>query len=141
MKNQKSFTLIEILLVVAIITIIGVSSTPFLSRFVLQTNFDSVVEKLIGSIRKAQEYAMDGKNGVVWGVCKSTNNIRLYSGSCNSPTISENFSIPSTVTVTGLNDANFNLRGEPSSPLSVTINTTIETKTIQLNSTGGLTIN
>ena len=139
--KKNGFTLIEILLVIAIIAILGASTTPFLSRFVLQTNYDSIVDKVIASVRKTQEYAMDGKNGTVWGICKFSNNIRLYSGSCNSPTMSENFSIPNTVTVTGLNDTTFNIRGEPSTPISVTVNTILETMTVQLNSAGGITIN
>jgi prepilin-type N-terminal cleavage/methylation domain-containing protein len=141
MKNVRAFTLIELMLVISIIAILGASTTPFLSRFILQTNYDSVIDKLTGSIRKAQEYAMDGKNGATWGICKSTNNIRLYSGSCNSPIISENFSIPTTVTVSGLTDTTFNLRGEPSMAISVTVNTILETASIQLNSAGGITIN
>ena len=138
---KKAFTLIELLLVIAIIAIVGASSTPFLSRFILQTNYDSVVDKLVGSIRKTQEYAMDGKNGTVWGICQSGNNIELYSGSCNSPIISENYSIPNTVSVSGLNDITFNIRGEPSAIILVTVSTTLESATISLNSAGGISIN
>lgn len=139
-SNHQGFTLIELLLIIAIVAILGAAATPFLSRFVLQTNFDSVERKVISTIRKAQAYALDGKNGAVWGVCTSGNNLRLYAGSCSSPTISENFSIPSTVSISGFSDTTFTTRGEPSNPLSITISTSLDSSSIQVNSTGGLSI-
>lgn len=138
---EKGFTLIELLLVIAIVAILGAATTPFLSRFVLQTNFDSSEEKVISTIRKAQEYAMDGKNGETWGVCLSGNSLRLYSGSCANPTISENFTIPTTVNISGFSDTTFNTRGEPSGSLSITVSTSLESSEILLNSAGGLNVN
>lgn len=138
---DKGFTLIELLLVIAIIAIIGASTTPFLSRFVLQTNFDSTTDRFIGAIRKAQGYAMDGKDNQTWGICRSGSNIRTYSGSCNSPVISEDVSIPTSVTISNFSDTTFNTHGEPSNSLSVQISTTIESINIELNSAGGINTN
>ena len=138
---NKGFTLIELLLVIAIIAILGASTTPFLSRFVLQTNFDSTADRFIGAIRKTQGYAMDGKNNQTWGICRLGSNIRVYSGSCNSPVVSENFSVPASVSLSNFSDTTFNTRGEPSNTLSVQISTTIESTTIELNSAGGIDVN
>lgn len=138
---ERGITLIELLLVISIIAVIGLVTTPFLSRFVLQTNFDTTVETLVSSLRKAQGYAMDGKNSVVWGVCKSENKIRLYAGSCVTPTTSENYSIPGSVTVDNLNATAFNLRGEPSGALSILVRTGLESAIIEVNTAGGITVN
>lgn len=138
MKN--GLTLIELLLVIAIVAILAATTTPFLSRFVLQTTFDTTEEKIISQIRKAQEYSMDGRNDETWGICITDSNLKLYSGTCSTPSISENFSIPSSVNISGLSDTTFNLRGEPSVNLSIIVSSDLESSTIELNSAGGLTV-
>jgi prepilin-type N-terminal cleavage/methylation domain-containing protein len=139
--NHGGFSLIELLIVLALIAILAATATPFLSRFVLQVHFDSTVEKTISSLRKAQSYSMDNKNGSAWGVCVTGSTLRLFSGSCASPTISENFAIPSTVTITGLSNVTFNQRGEPSTSTTSVVSTALESATIQLNIAGGLDTN
>lgn len=138
---KKGFTLIELLIVIAIISIVAVSTTPFLSRFVLQTNYDSTVNKLASSLRKAQTYAMEGKNNTTWGVCLTGNMIRLYGGTCASPTTSENFAVPSSITISNLTDVTFNRRGEPNTTLAVDVTSSIESQTVTLNAVGNLAYN
>ncbi len=139
--SQSGITFIELILVVAIIALLGATSTPFLSRFIIQTQFNASVDKVEGSIRKAQQYAMAEKNGSTWGVCLTGTLVRLFSGSCASPTISEDFDIPTTVSISGLSTTTFTKRGEPSGALTITIVTSQNTKTVQLNTAGGLNIN
>ena len=135
-------TIVEVILVVAIVTIIGASTTPFISNFIARNNHETTVDKLVSSIRKAQNYSMNGRDGVIWGICLSGNNIRLYRGSCVSPTFSENFSVPGTVTLTGLNDTTFSsLRGEPNGSLNITITSNLGSNTIIVNSAGGIDVN
>lgn len=138
---SKGITLIELLLVVAIIALLGATTTPFLSRFVLQTQFDASLDKVVSSIRKAQQYSMSEKISTGWGVCLIGNTVRMFLGSCNSPTIAEDFVIPQTVSIQGLSTTTFNTRGEPSNALSITISTAIDSKTISVNSAGGMTNN
>ncbi len=139
--DETGITLIELLLVVAIIAIIGLMTTPFLSRFVLRSNHSTSVEKVVSGIRKAQAYAMDGKNGATWGVCRIGNTVRMYSGNCNAPTTREDYVLPSTVSVSNINATTFNVRGEPSSALSFTISSSIRTTTVSMNIAGGMTVN
>lgn len=141
MKFEKGITLIELLLVISIVAIIGASTSPFLSNFILQTNFDTTLNKAMSSVRKAQSNAMNKKNGSVWGVCLSGTNIRLYSGSCVSPLVKEDFDIPNSVDVTNLTDTTFNLRGEPSVVLNITVATSQESAVVNVNSAGGVNVN
>jgi type II secretory pathway pseudopilin PulG len=142
-KNTlRGITIIEMLLVVAFVAIIGASASPFISRFVSQNNLETVSDKVVSSLRKAQSYSFEGKNAAVWGVCVSGSNIRLFTGTCGAPTFSEDFSFPASVSITGLSTITFsNLRGEPSSALSVTISNIAGSQTVTLNLGGGVDIN
>jgi prepilin-type N-terminal cleavage/methylation domain-containing protein len=141
-KNKRAFTLIELLIVIALILILGTMATPFLSRFIVQTNYETSVDKVIGTIRKAQTYAMNNKDGVIWGVCFTSSLVRLYRGTCASPTQSEDFDIPTTVTISGLSDTTFSLnRGEASQALTITISSSVGSTQVLVNRAGGMTLN
>lgn len=138
----KGVTVIELLLVISIVAIVAAAATPFLSSFVLRNNLEVTTARVIGTIRKAQNYSQDGKNDEVWGVCLTGGNLRLFSASCTSPSFSEDFSVPKTVKISGLSETFFSkLRGEPSNSLNITITTDIGTSTVQLNEAGGMGIN
>jgi len=140
-KTEIGVTLIELLLVISIIAIVGGITAPVLSRLVLQINLNSSENKIVSTIRKAQEYSMDGKGNGIWGLCLSGSNVILYDGTCSNPLSSDIFSIPNTVIISGLIDTSFNLRGEPSNVLNVSLSTSLDSRTIQINSAGGFNVN
>lgn len=142
LRVSAGVTLIELLLVMGIIAILAATTTPFLTSFILRNNLETTTDKVIGTVRKAQNYALDGKNDATWGVCLANNNLRLFSGSCTSPTFSENFTIPASVNINGLNETTFSkLRGEPSNALNITINTNVDFHAVQVNEGGGMDVN
>jgi len=143
-KFDKGFSLIELLLVIAIIAIIAASSAPFISRFLTQNYLEVSSDKVVSTIRKAQFYSMGNKDNTTWGFCMSGDNIRLYQGSCAGPTYYEDFDL-SKVTVTGLSDVSFTgdagRRGEPSATATVIISNDAGTNSVSINYAGGLTYN
>lgn len=141
MQSSKGVTLIELLLVIAIVLILGASTTPFLSSFVGRNNFDTSTDMLISFLRKSQNYAMDNKNGELWGVCMDGSTLKLYSVSCSSPNISEEYEIPRSVTIVGLDDINFSSRGEPNNTVSILLSSVSDSINLQINSAGGMDIN
>jgi len=136
---KKGVTLIELLLVISIVAVIAGAISPFLSKFVVVNNFDSAQSKIKFAICRAQALSMDGKQNTNWGVCKTGNIIRVYSGSCNSPTIKEDFSISPSITVSSF-DVVFDKRGEPNSVVTIDINSQLESKQIEINQAGGFDI-
>lgn len=140
-KGTQGVTLIELLLVLSIIAVLGTATTPFLSRFVTANNLDTTRDNVIGTIRKAQQYAMDGKNDATWGACVTGTNIRLFQGTCTTPTFSEDFSIPTSVTVSGFAETTFSKRGEPSGAVTITISSATGSHTVSINAAGGITVN
>ena len=74
------FTLIELLLVISIVLIIGTFSVIFFSRFLTQNAVSNTQDRLIGQLRKAQVYAMMGRQNDSWGVNFGSNKIILFKG-------------------------------------------------------------
>jgi prepilin-type N-terminal cleavage/methylation domain-containing protein len=141
MKNQAGITLIEILLVVAIVAILGASATPFLSNFLTRNNHDVAVSRVLGSLRKAQSYSMVQKDGGVWGVCVTGSSLILYRGSCGSPDYQERYSLPPVVSLTGITDISFSSdRGEPSTTGNFTVASSLDSNTITINQGGGISL-
>lgn len=139
---NRGITLVEILVVVGIIAILSSAATPFYSNFILKNNTDIATTTVVNVLRKAQLYSVNYKNNSIWGVCSSGGNIRLYTGSCASPVLKEDTSVPPWITVSGLNAVTFSkLRGEPSSALNITVSSSLKANTVALNPAGGLDIN
>ena len=136
--TERGVTFIELILVVAIIALLGAASTPFLSRFLLRTYSDTTARNVTSALRTAQHNAMAQKANLTWGVCLTGNTIRMYGGSCATPTIMNDHTFPSSVSVTGLSDTSFDTRGEPSGTLSVTISSAITTDTVTMGAAGDI---
>jgi prepilin-type N-terminal cleavage/methylation domain-containing protein len=140
--KKLGFTLIELLIVISLIITIGTMTAPFASGFLIRVYQESTVNSLVSGLHRAQSLSLDGRGSSAWGICHTGSIIRVYQGSCMSPTIKEDSSIPSTVTVSGLSDVTFSrINGEPSSALSITIASGAGTKNITLNELGVVDVN
>jgi prepilin-type N-terminal cleavage/methylation domain-containing protein len=125
-KGDKphGFTLIELILVVAMILILTTMSTSFYSRFINQNSVINASDQLVMQLRKAQMYAMMGKQNSNWGVGYSSNTMTLYKGSTftgHTTEFDENFTVPTSVTITGLSDVNFTKTTGATGTQSITI--------------------
>jgi Tfp pilus assembly protein FimT len=144
--NPKAFTSLELLIVIVLVAIIGLTSVPFLSRFFTQNATSDTYARLLGELRKAQTYAMMGKQNGPWGVFYDTSGgakkIILYQGNTYASHVNsafdESFKLNPNVTVTGLNDINFSqVTGTTGVNTTITISgTSNTTRTIQVNSQG-----
>jgi prepilin-type N-terminal cleavage/methylation domain-containing protein len=139
LSKDSGITIIEMLLVIAIIAILAASVSPFLSNFIMRNSHDVTVNRVLGSLRKAQIYSMVGKNNETWGVCIDQGILRLYTGSCALPSYSEDFSIPGVISVSGLNDTTFSFgRGEPLVVSTINISSTLDSDLVIINAAGGI---
>ena len=138
-KARAGVTLIELLLVVALITVIGAMSAPFAGQLYQRVILEVDSNAVVAALHKAQANAMEGRGDSAWGICLTGSIIRVYRGSCGSPAQKEDWAISSTVTVTGLSDTTFSrLRGEPSAARTITVSNLAGSKTINLNLGGGI---
>ncbi|MFN3301728.1 MAG: Tfp pilus assembly protein FimT/FimU [Patescibacteria group bacterium] len=65
---KKSFTLVEMFLVIAIFGILASFSIPFLIDFKIGQDLDSVTEEMISVLKKAQIKSINSEKDSSWGV-------------------------------------------------------------------------
>lgn len=138
---MRGYTLIELLLVIVIISIVAMLSSPFYARFLLQNAVDNTVDQLSGSLRKAQVYSMTGKQGSAWSVNFSSNTITLYKGTSfagRDSAFDEKFSVNPNVSISGMTDISYaRVTGLPTPAIStITISSGSNSKTVSVNSQG-----
>lgn len=139
---MKGLTFIELLMIVAIVMIIAAGASPFYTNLISKNNLNSTRNGFVSTLRKAQTYAISGKDNTTWGVCIIGNNIRLFGGTCATPSRKEEVGIPGGVVIGGFSTITFtSLRGEPSNTFTFTLNNQAGTKTIIINSTGNVSAN
>ncbi len=137
---KKGFTIIELILVMALFLIIGTLSTAFYSRLYTQSTVTSVTDQLTQSFRKAQSYAMNSKQNGNWGVHNGTSQMTLFQGNTyagRNAVFDESFSVNGNITVTGFTDLIFSrLTGTPSATVIITIKGNDNTKIMIINNQG-----
>jgi len=136
-NRQSGLTIIELLLVIAIVSIIGLMSASFYSRFLNQNTVENTVNQLVGSFRKAQIYSMMGKQNNTWGVryTESPKKITLYLSENSG--FDETFSVNNNITISGFTDISFaRITGLPSAAPTITITGGNNNKIITINSQG-----
>lgn len=142
---NKGFSLIELLLVIAIVAVLATATTPYLSTFLIRNNWHVAGDRVMSEINKAQTYAMDGKiigGSTVWGVCITGNMFRMFNGSCASPNFREDYTFPGGVSMSGITEITFsNLRGEPSTASTINIVSSVGSSAVTINAAGMIDMN
>ena len=79
---MRGFTLIELILIMAILGIVSVFSVPFLQSFQVSQDTITYSDTVIQFLRRAQQQAIAGQNSLGWGVFfdNSNRNIVLFQG-------------------------------------------------------------
>ena len=73
--NKSGFTMIELLIVIAIMTIIGAVFLPVSIDYQQRNDLDVAQTTFAQSIRRAQQMSMSGEGDSQWGVNMTTGNI------------------------------------------------------------------
>lgn len=135
----QGLSYLEVLMVLAILAVISLTAFPAMTRYVSNNNYLYTIDNMNNLINKARSNALNQKEGTIWGICRVGDNVSLYSEFCGNNIGSEEFTIPSRVNVSGLNDVNFSLRtGQPSQSQVIVISSGISSHEIRINSIGGV---
>jgi len=139
--SSPGFTLIELMLVVAIFAILSSGSIIFYQKFYSKNNINVAANTIVQTIRRAQvlSRAMSGNEN--WGVYAGSGQVLLFRGNSSTTrnsSFDEEFELPGNILTDGNVEIIFNkFSGEPN--VSGTINLTSNTDesiTITINSKG-----
>lgn len=67
-NNKQGFTLLELMLVMALLVVIALASREVYNGFALGTNIDNVSKTIIFDLRAARNSAMNGQEANNWGI-------------------------------------------------------------------------
>lgn len=141
-KSQHGFTLLEVLLSVAVIVILAGLSIPVYMSFNNQNDLDLAAQSLAESWRRAQVYSRGVKSDDQWGVSVQPGKITLFRGATYSgrdTSYDEDTTISSSLTTGGLGEVVFaKLDATPSVTGDVTLTqtNTNQTRTVSINAKG-----
>jgi prepilin-type N-terminal cleavage/methylation domain-containing protein len=143
MMQARGFTLIEVLLSVAIMGLLAGLSIPIYQSFLNRNDLSNNTEAVASSLRRAQTYARASKEDSTWGVKVQSGVITLFKGSSyasRSSGLDETVTLPGNVTASGMDELYFSkLYGVPNTTGTITLTSNNETKTVTLNAKGLVT--
>ncbi len=139
-RKYSGFTLIEVMLMVALVFLVALFASPFSGTFFFTQERSITQDEIRGSLEKARLYSMAGKNGSVWGVTVVDQKIILFQGDGYSGPEAlgnEVYDIRGRITVTGLGEVVFDrVTGRPRTTPTITISDDFGSESATINSEG-----
>lgn len=139
--RQSGFTLIEVLLSVAIISLLVGMSLPVYESYVRRNDLDITAQSIVAMFRRASTYARGANEDSAWSVRVENTKATLYQGIdfVNRDTATDEvILLPSSVTSSFIGDLQFSkLNATPSVTGSMILSsTTNDTRVISVNAKG-----
>ena len=142
-NKSLGFTLIELMLSIAVIGLLAGLSLPVYASFNNRNNLDLTTQSVATLLRRAETYSRGAKSDSQWGVEIQSSKATLFLGSNFSSrdvTYDEEVTTPSSIALSSLSEVLFSkLDGMPTTTGSVTVSLTngvSETRTITINAKG-----
>lgn len=143
-NKYKAFTLIELLLVMALTaTILGITA-PLGANYIARNNVSVAREQIVSTLRSAQNNAINMNSDSTWGVYTSGNTTTLYKGldyNARDTAFDLQDKLPNGTIVTNGLDINFSkLSGNANLATTIVIsNSQSSSLTIQIDTEGVIT--
>jgi prepilin-type N-terminal cleavage/methylation domain-containing protein len=141
-KIIAGFTLIEIIMVVAIMGILAGLAVPIYQYFQVRNDLDVAVNTVVASLRRAQALSQAVDGDISWGVKIQSGSIVLFKGTSyagRDSNFDEAMAMTSAISPGGLQEIVFNkLSGEPQTigTTTLTLLQTNEKQDIFINQKG-----
>jgi prepilin-type N-terminal cleavage/methylation domain-containing protein len=135
------FTLLEVLLCVAILGALMGLSIPVYESFTRRNDLDLTTQSLAAALRRAETYARLQNGDSDWSVEIQSSAVTLFKGTNfagRNTNFDEVLSVPGTITPSGLTEVQFSrFTAAPNTTGSITLtSTTSDTRTVTLNAKG-----
>jgi len=141
MAGDRGFTLIEMLLSVAIIVVLAGLSLPVYFNAQSRNDTASTAETIADALRRAETYARANDSDTQWGVNFQSSGVTLFSGTSYATRVTTNdepLSIPANMTVSYTGDILFaKFSGVPAATPTITLtSSTGDTANVTINAKG-----
>jgi prepilin-type N-terminal cleavage/methylation domain-containing protein len=147
MKLNKGFTLVELLLSMAIIGVLAGLSLPAYRTLLMKNDLDIAANTIASSLRRAQvlAQAVDGDvvaENATWGVKAQSGSIVIFKGtsfgaSGRDTSFDEIFDMPTTIGVGGTSEIVFTkFTGFPVTTGTINLSTESDTRAVSINEKG-----
>ncbi|MBN1331418.1 prepilin-type N-terminal cleavage/methylation domain-containing protein [Candidatus Dojkabacteria bacterium] len=141
-NNNKGFSLLEVLLVVALIGIVAGFSAVVYTDFQTRNELDLTTQKIAQSLRTAQLNSQTMKNDSTWGVYIASNEITVFEGpDYAGRNVDSDFiqTFSTSISHTGLDEIVFSkYYGVPDTTGAINLATTNNSSQLTLNEKGTL---
>lgn len=138
--NIKGFTLIELILSVAILSIILIISVPLTQRYVVRNDMEALSNIIVQDLYRAQNLARSAENDSSWGVYVQNGSVVVFQGDgfgSRNQSKDESYSFSSNISVTGQNEYVFNkFTGRLNNSGSTTLSNGSDTRVISVGANG-----
>jgi len=101
--NSKGLGLMELILVIALISILSATTMPLGVRFMQKGHVKNTRDTLISYLNTSKIFALSGKNDNNWGVNVTQDEITLFNGTNylnRNISLDQDYDIPQSVTIT-----------------------------------------
>lgn len=134
------FSLIELLLSVAIICLLAGLSLPVYRMLMMKNDLDIAANTVFSSLRRAQVLAQAVDGDATWGVKIQSGGIILFKGTSytgRDANFDETFDVPNTIGVGGVGEIVFNkFTGLPATTGTINLSTASDSRTVIINEKG-----
>lgn len=138
---MKGFTLIEVLLSVAVIGLLTALSAPLYQSFQVRNDLDIAAGTVAQDLRRAiiLSRAVDGDSS--WGVSVQSNTVTVFKGASfagRDATFDETDTVPASISLTGLSEVVMaKLTGLPATTGTITLNSSVNhSRVVTINAQG-----
>jgi prepilin-type N-terminal cleavage/methylation domain-containing protein len=138
---MEGFTLLEVLLCVAIIGLLTGLSVPVYETFVRRNDLDLTTQGIVMMLERAETYARAVNGDAAWSVEVQSSQVTLFQGTTfasRNTAYDEILPIPVSMTRSGLSEVQFSkFSALPNATGTITLtSTTNDTRTITINAKG-----
>lgn len=124
--KKKAFTLLELILVIALIGLLGAITVPFYQSMQITTQRKTLTSEIVSNLRQTKMKSVSAVDDQSWGMNIADNEIRVFRGADfenRDQAYDEVLSVPPTITLGGsLNQIIFNkFSGLPNSSGTITV--------------------
>ena len=139
-KLNKGFTLLELLLSIAIIGLLAGLSLPVYRTLMQKNDLDIATTTIALSLRRAQVLSQAVDGDTTWGVNTQNNNIVIFKGTSyatRDATFDETFDVPTNVGLSGSTEIVFaKFTGLPQTTGTINLSTANDSRSVTINDKG-----